>query len=379
MTTTTRNTRNENYTLHGISPRSSHSDENLSTSTQPIEALSPESERHSRQPHGPRHFAEEKDFDWLTHARLRSRPNLHTVSARKEGIDVNNNQVNHQRGQWSPRGSSHVAAIQNPSRGETTIAPTFSLSEIVSGAPSTMSTQMASIFNLPQQSIPRPFIPSTMALTAAGLAMRDPSRMPRGSSYKGDAYLGSYMHRVPGLPDYLNAGIWMLGLPSDVKHSQIFDAIHCGAVWSLYLKPPTDEHTTAAAQLAFMSSQSAARFMNEYRAHGFQVGGNWITCHYDKFGSPDHVTSETRVLQLEGPAAEMTPDFWGAQFTRACTFQMDRWRWLPCRTPGMARMEFRFSRVDGQAQTCRQMIERNLHGWGFSVRYGPDPCGLPEV
>ncbi|KUJ16779.1 uncharacterized protein LY89DRAFT_585643 [Mollisia scopiformis] len=214
-----------------------------------------------------------------------------------------------------------------------------------------------------------------MALEAAGVTSRDLARKPLGSSYQGDVFAGSYLHRVNGLPDHLNSAIWMMKLRPDTQHSQIFDIIQCGSVWSLHLKLPTADHSTMAAQLAFVSPQAAAIFMHHYRTYGIQIAGNWISCIYDKHGSPGHTTSETRVLRIEGPATVMNPQFWDAKFRSACSFQLDRWGYLQCDTPGKLRMEFRFSRVDGQAQTCRQMIERVLVHYGISVWYGPDPCG----
>ena len=185
----------------------------------------------------------------------------------------------------------------------------------------------------------------------------------------------SYLRQVQGLPDYLNTSLWLRGLPPGVQPCQIFDIIHCGSVWSLDLKPVTEEHNTVAATLTFLTPYAAALFLSHCRFHGLQLDGHWISASYNKFGIPEITTLETRVLVVQGPPHLMTPGQWESQFKKACRFQIDRWSYLPCPVPGKIRMEFRFVRVDGQAQSCRQMIERELDYLGVTVWYGFDPCG----
>jgi hypothetical protein len=228
----------------------------------------------------------------------------------------------------------------------------------------------------PKQMVPtKPFIPSTMALAQAGVAVRDPARMPLGSKYQGDAFSQSFLRQVPGLPDHFNTSLWLKGLPPGVQPSQIFDMIQCGSVWSLDLKPTTEQHATVAATLTFMTPFAASLFLGHCRFHGLQLDGHWISASYNKFGIPAVSTKESRVLHIEGPPHLMTPEGWKIQFKKACRFQMDRWSYLPCPVPGRLRMEFRFVRVDGQAQSCRQMIERELGHLDITVWYGLDPCG----
>lgn len=229
---------------------------------------------------------------------------------------------------------------------------------------------------LPSQMVhPKPFIPSTQALERAGMGFRDPARMPPGSKYRGDAFSWSYLKQIPNLPDHLNTSLWLKGLPPNIQPSQLFDMIHCGAVWSLDLKPTTNEHATVAATLTFKTAYAASAFWKHCRFQGLELDGYWISASYNKFGVPESASTESRVLQVEGPEHLMTPDGWEVQFKKACRFQIDRWCYLACPFPGRVRMEFRFVRIDGQAQSCRQMIERELGYLGITVCYGVDPCG----
>ncbi|KAF8859060.1 hypothetical protein BDZ45DRAFT_621443 [Acephala macrosclerotiorum] len=228
----------------------------------------------------------------------------------------------------------------------------------------------------PASVISKRYRPSTQVLQEK-LASREPARPAPGTSYQGDGFASSYLNQVVNLPDHLNAALWMEYLPSNIQPYQIFDALRgYGVVWSLHINPPTDTHPTAAAKIVFMSPHADARIMAQYRIRGLQVGGSWVRLKYNKHGMPNRSTSETRVLRIEGPQELMSLGWWEAQFCEACKYQIDRWGFLPCVIAGRARMEFRFARVDGQAQSCRQMIERELaSSHGILVWYGPDPCG----
>ncbi|KUJ16778.1 uncharacterized protein LY89DRAFT_548638, partial [Mollisia scopiformis] len=83
----------------------------------------------------------------------------------------------------------------------------------------------------------------------------------------------------------------------------------------------------------------------------------------------------SRVLFVEGPEQMMTVDFWFQYFRQVSVFQWDRVLEHPPVRPGRKCLEFRFARINGQAQTCLQQIQRQEEFVGLvGAWYGLDPC-----
>ncbi|CZR62309.1 uncharacterized protein PAC_12206 [Phialocephala subalpina] len=390
-----------------------------------------------RQPRGPRDPAQDIGFDWAGHARLNGRPNK--LSSQQESVAVNesfaiNNSTDPQISRLpsvqtqrsSPLISGHQIMAETPwfspswieestprvftsvDRLQTlTSAPSSAPVQLVQtgaslvqpnsqrqlvpadrghSAPSRFqmsasseyqSAKGASFSQHSSSSAPRPYIPSTMVLQQAGLIIRDPARLAPNTSYQGDAFSKPYLDQVENLPDSENCSLWIKYIPDGTPHSAFFDNIYCGAVWSLYLNSCTANHDTMGATLVFMKPESAAIVIKRFKTHGIQIGGNWLDIRYNKHGKRAQYGTETRVLRIDGPPDMMTWAFWHSYFKTACVFQLDRYLYLPSPYSGQNRMEFRFARVDGQAQSCRQKIERDeyMKSKGVMVQYGPDPCG----
>ncbi|KAE8447764.1 hypothetical protein EG329_010158 [Mollisiaceae sp. DMI_Dod_QoI] len=370
-----------------------------------------------RYPHGPQDAESNVGFDWVQHARLIGRDNLYTRSSSGEtAISINNSQFcrqepaqdatrfvierpyTYQPGLHSTMYQDESPALHRGPRATTLNfqAPGRSVSTEMFGYPNPQGSFARAIspthqskdicahsnVMLPPSSFslqtphPRPFVASTMRLQEKGLVARDPNHLAPGSSYKGNIWAASYLDQVENLPDIENGSLWLEGIPPNTPHSVIFDEIcyGVGAVWSLHLNPITEIHYTMAATLVFMKPESAAAVMNRYQQYGIKIGTNVLRLRYNRFGSRRRNTSETRVLQIEGPVEKMTWMFWREYFNAACVYQMDRWLYIPCNSPGRLRMEFRFSRIDGQAQTCRQSLERDRNMRDVLWKYGSDPC-----
>jgi hypothetical protein len=71
----------------------------------------------------------------------------------------------------------------------------------------------------------------------------------------------------------------------------------------------------------------------------------------------------------------MTLEYWTSYFANFSEFELDAYRLIPTNVQGFTILEFRFARIDGQAQTCLQCIRTDPSLAGVIVaRYGTDPC-----
>ncbi|KAF8859059.1 hypothetical protein BDZ45DRAFT_801928 [Acephala macrosclerotiorum] len=382
-----------------------------------------------RQPRGPRDSAKDIGFDWAEHARLNGRPNksisqkdsiavnssskaratpFSAFQSQGHGLPASGDQLKAAPTAWLPQSlatgpdPSVFGSFDRLHRLASETPPASILSERISApifqsnsptqtqrpdhglyvlhfqmsVPGDGSANGASFSQQDSRAAPRPYIPSTMVLQQLGLTTRDPARLAPNSSYQGDAFSKPYLDQVENLPDHENCSLWIKRIPDGTPHSAFFDNIHCGAVWSLHMNPSTVDHSTMGATLVFMKPESAAAVVKRFKTHGIQMGGNWLDVRYNKHGKREQSGNETRVLRIEGPPDMMTWGYWYQYFKVACVFQLDRYLYIPCHIFGRVRMEFRFSRVDGQSQSCRQKIERDpdMSLKGVLVWYGPDPC-----
>ncbi|KAL3418289.1 hypothetical protein PVAG01_10005 [Phlyctema vagabunda] len=217
---------------------------------------------------------------------------------------------------------------------------------------------------------------SRMALLAEGRTLD----FPRASNtkYLGDVTSRSYRSQVTGLPDHLNCALWITGIPAEADYSDVFAVINTGAVFCLHLNDPTDQHSTKAAKLVFKKPEEAARFLYQTRSQaGVSVMGSRIRAIYNRHGhqQQEAYANKTRVLVIAGPVATMSMSFW-IDFFKFCTVcQFESALELPSPNPRKRIMQFRFARIDGQAESCYEAIMRDdLCPHIYLTRYGYDPC-----
>lgn len=74
----------------------------------------------------------------------------------------------------------------------------------------------------------------------------------------------------------------------------------------------------------------------------------------------------------------MNRDFWVKYFADYSIIDWDRINYPACDEPDRATMEFRFSRIDGQAETCYQAVTADPEMHDFDIYYGEDPCATPH-
>ncbi|KUJ16781.1 uncharacterized protein LY89DRAFT_64000 [Mollisia scopiformis] len=208
-----------------------------------------------------------------------------------------------------------------------------------------------------------------------GRAQRDDSQLATGTNYQGNIYTESFLSQVGGLPDEENASLYITNLSSG-DYKAFFDLIYEGAVYSLHFVPPSDGYATWAADLTFMSPQAAGAFFN--RANNGQILyhlGKRLRVMRNRVGRRAQNIPETRVLLIDVPAWLVTWPNMKAHFDAACVYGLDRWSLGASPDPSLVRMEVRFARVNGQAQSCKQKLDwYPAHQGVLFTQYGPDPC-----
>ncbi|KUJ16780.1 uncharacterized protein LY89DRAFT_718534 [Mollisia scopiformis] len=133
-----------------------------------------------------------------------------------------------------------------------------------------------------------------------------------------------------------------------------------GTVRALDVKAPTGGYTTFAFSLSFNTPEAALAFWNRANnGNVLLIGGNVVRVAADRVGVRRLDTIETRVLIIDGPSYLVNWPYLKAQFDDACYYNLDRWFMSQSPTPGMVRMEVRFARVVGQAQSCKQKCDWN--------------------
>ncbi|KAH6673663.1 hypothetical protein B0J14DRAFT_638658 [Halenospora varia] len=162
-----------------------------------------------------------------------------------------------------------------------------------------------------------------------------------------------FLSQVDNLPNHHNCSLFLTNIPLSTKYSDIFKRITTGAVFALHLMKAKDEHPTQGAKLVFMNSSSAA----EYIASQPTVHGSQIQIRYNRHGYLNNYVNYSRVLVLEGPVALMGQKFWLGYFGHYSLCNFEPVRYLPSKAVGTLRMEFRFIRIDGQAETCMQAVQ----------------------
>jgi len=221
-----------------------------------------------------------------------------------------------------------------------------------------------------QNHFPRqPFRATRMVLERRGII--PPSTLNSGTGYQGDTNSASFSAQIEGLPDDENCALFLSNIPLAVTQTDILARIHVGSVFALHINPPDEAHPFQAAKLVFMDPEAAAAFMKS----NIWLRGRRLGVRYNRFGYRRNTEPYSRCLMIEGPPHMMTLQFWDQYFFKYSLLNWDRVLYVECDKPGMEAMEFRFSRIDGQAQTCFQAInaDRELKGV-VTVRYVRDPC-----
>jgi hypothetical protein len=227
---------------------------------------------------------------------------------------------------------------------------------------------------------PHHFRPNNIVLERMGLPVSPLQPRLPGSNYLGGRQSPPGTREVAGLQEFENCALFLTKIPPEATLHELFSVITTGAVFCLHINPPNGIHTTKAAKLAFMTPEAAEAFLKQTQSErGIVLHGKRIQGRYNRNG---YVRNEniwqSRVLELIGPTSLMTLEYWTAHFSKFSEFELDAYRLLPTTVDGLSIMEFRFARIDGQAQTCLQCIKTDPSLQGIiQVRYGTDPCGSP--
>jgi hypothetical protein len=237
----------------------------------------------------------------------------------------------------------------------------------------------------PQSVLPfisHPFRPNNMVLERLGVLGPSPSHELSDGNYLGKRHSPSNPREITGLPDWENCCLFLTKIPVEVTLQEIFSAIKTGAVFCLHINPPGGMHTTKAAKLAFMNPEAAKAFLRLIQSpQGLIFHGARIQGRYNRNGYPRNVNIwQSRVLEILGPTSLMTLANWTSHFAKFSEFDLEAYRSISTSQSGLTIMEFRFARVDGQAQTCLQCIRSDPSLIGLvQVKYGTDPCGSSVV
>jgi hypothetical protein len=233
-----------------------------------------------------------------------------------------------------------------------------------------VSTALAIVTTLTSQ----PFRPNQMALVQQGLLTPSAhSSANSNTGYQGDLSSNSYLVQLPNLPDEENCALFVTNIPPRVTHPDMFDRIHVGPVFALHISPADATHSMQAAKLVFMDPEATHQMM---RATVW-MRGRRLDFRYNRYGYRKNDRNYTRVLIVEGPEAIMNLASWDRYFRFYSELVYDRVIKVYCATPGNKAYEFRFARIDGQAETCFLAIRAEPSFQGIiTFRYGRDPCGV---
>jgi hypothetical protein len=223
--------------------------------------------------------------------------------------------------------------------------------------------------------VPHHFKPNNMVLERYGQPHAQPAQSSAGGNYLGHRSSTSNAREVLGLPDHKNCALFLTHIPVETTLHEIFNVIKTGAIFCLHINPPNGIHQTKAAKLAFMIPETAATFLAQINSiNGIVLHGQRIRGRFNRNGYSLNKNTQSRVLLLEGPTPMMTLEYWTSHFAMWSEFELESYRLSPSRH-GLSQMEFRFARIDGQAQTCLQVIVEDPTLQGVvQVAYGVDPC-----
>lgn len=197
------------------------------------------------------------------------------------------------------------------------------------------------------------------------------------SNYKAT---GQGTKAIRDLADSLNCSVFVSHLPEDVKYKEIFAVITTGSVVSVHINEPIPGRPFSAAKITFKYPEGAARFMALVNSSvGIQIRDHHLAAVYNGYGMVKHAQEhQSRVIHIHGPYKLMAESFWRKYFGKVTRYQLDHVSYLPFDPNNKVTrsMEFRFARIEAQAQSILIAIihDPQFEGKVF-CRYGPDPCG----
>lgn len=284
----------------------------------------------------------------------------------------------------SPRSSRTAGRLHTPhssstaSRGPSCLVFSGDRSH---GSTLTPLTPSSDVVTAPQSALSpaaHPFRPNNMVLQRIGVLVTPTPQRNHGSNYLGRRHSSPSAREVQGLPDCENCALFLTKIPVEVTLHEIFSVITTGSVFCLHVSPSGGIHTTKAAKLVFMTPEAAAAFLQQTRSpQGILLRGKRIQCRYNRNGyARNENIWQSRVLEIVGPTPIMTLEYWTSYFANFSEFELEAYRLNTTNVHGIAILQFRFARIDGQAQTCLQCIRTDPSLAGVvQVRYGTDPCG----
>ncbi len=281
----------------------------------------------------------------------------------------------------SPRPPRTASRLHIPNSPSTTSHGLIFSGDHSHGITPTPSTPSSDLVIYPQSAlspVAHPFRPNSMVLERMGFPVTPTPQRNHGSNYLGRRHSSPSAREVHGLPDWENCALFLTRIPVEVTLHEVFSVINTGSVFCLHINPPNGIHTTKAAKLAFMAPEAAAAFLRQTQSpRGILLRGKRIQCRYNRNGyARNEKIWQARVLEILGPTPIMTLEYWTSYFTNFSGFELDTYRLIPTNVHGVTILEFRFARIDGQAQTCLQCIRTDPSLAGVvQVRYGTDPCG----
>ncbi|CAG8960916.1 hypothetical protein HYFRA_00002454 [Hymenoscyphus fraxineus] len=220
--------------------------------------------------------------------------------------------------------------------------------------------------------------PSNMLLRRQGALPPIPAGSIQGPPilHYGGQLGGGPEYEEERVPDNENCSLWITNMEPSVTAREFFQMVRCGGVYALHIYPPTGEHRTAAAKLIFKRPSSAAIFLQHASSQaGLHPHNRRLKVMYNRNGVREYSGSKTRVLRVMGPSHEMIFNVWDAYFKNLCVFEYDEVVFPECHMQGQSIIEFRFMRIDAQAQMIQKEIVDNPQLQRFNAYFSPDPCG----
>jgi hypothetical protein len=190
----------------------------------------------------------------------------------------------------------------------------------------------------------------------------------------------SYKEHREDLQDSENCGLFLYNISLTMTETKIFDLIDCGAVYTLCIKEPDATHNLKAADLIFMTPESATTFYASVNSGRILMDNRRIKARYNKFGLQQKSSTQSRVIFIEGPEEIMNKEFRENYLKKISVFVWER---VIESAPenGRKGMQFRYSRIIGQAQPCLQALLRDVDMMDLGVKAGymADPCDAVRV
>ncbi|KAF7926101.1 uncharacterized protein EAE97_010401 [Botrytis byssoidea] len=185
---------------------------------------------------------------------------------------------------------------------------------------------------------------------------------------------------IKDLADNLNCSLFVSHLPEDIKYKEIFAVITTGSVVSVHINEPIPGRPFSAAKITFKYPEGAARFMALVNSPvGIQIRDHHVAAVYNGYGMVKHAQEhQSRVIHIHGPYKLMAEGYWRKYFGKVTRYQLDHVGYLPFDPNNKVTrfMEFRFARIEAQAQSILITIIHDPQFEGKVIcKYGPDPCG----